>query len=241
MFIYQELLYRPILNLLVWLYNIIPGQDLGLAIIVLTIIIRLVLYPLFHKSLKSQKELQDLKPKMDAVREKHKDNQQAQVQATLALYKEHKVNPLSSCLHLIVQLLVMIGLFNVLNHQLRQAGIDGLYTFVSNPGTLEPNFLNLVNLTAPSVWLGVLAAVLQFIQAKMIQTRADWLKTRADATTKMLQVYMPLYYLPALTLIFSIKLPACLPLYWVVTTLFAIMQQFIIMRKQKRESAVIAS
>jgi len=241
MFIYQELLYRPILNLLVWLYNIIPGQDLGLAIIVLTIIIRLVLYPLFHKSLKSQKELQDLKPKMDAVREKHKDNQQAQVQATLALYKEHKVNPLSSCLPLIVQLLVMIGLFNVLNHQLRQAGIDGLYTFVSNPGTLEPNFLNLVNLTAPSVWLGVLAAVLQFIQAKMIQTRADWLKTRADATTKMLQVYMPLYYLPALTLIFAIKLPAGLPLYWVVTTLFAIMQQFIIMRKQKSESAVIAS
>ena len=76
MYLFQEIFYRPILNFLVFLYNIIPGHDLGVAIILLTIVIKLILHPLSLKSLKSQKELQDIQPKIDALKEEHKDNKE---------------------------------------------------------------------------------------------------------------------------------------------------------------------
>src|SRR3990167_7587577 len=171
MSIYHELLYRPILNLLVYLYNVIPGHDIGLAIIFVTLIIRLVLYPSFRSSLKSQKALQEIQPKMEEVKDKHKDDKQAQMEAMMKVYKEHKVNPLSSCLPLIIQLPVILALFQVLNTQLPKTTIEGLYTFINNPGSLDPVTFGIVNLANPNAILAAVAAILQFIQTKMLQAK----------------------------------------------------------------------
>ena len=100
--IYNEAIYRPLLNLLVFFYNIIPGHDIGLVIILLTILIRLILAPSFHKSLTSQKALNDLQPKLNELREKHKDDKEAQARGIMGLYKEYKIKPLASCLPLII-------------------------------------------------------------------------------------------------------------------------------------------
>ena len=90
--IYNTIIYYPLLNLLVFFYNIIPGHDIGVVIILVTLVIRLLLAPSFHKSLKSQKALNDLQPKLNDLRDKHKDNKEAQAKAMMDLYKKEKVN-----------------------------------------------------------------------------------------------------------------------------------------------------
>src|SRR4051812_37319042 len=108
---YHEVIYRPLLNILVFLHNIIPGHDIGVVIILTTILIRLALAPSFHKSLKSQKTMNELQPKLNQVREKYKDDKEGQAKAMMELYKDHKINPLSSCLPLLIQLPILIALY----------------------------------------------------------------------------------------------------------------------------------
>src|SRR3989344_4198941 len=112
--LFQEILYRPIFNLLAFLYDIIPGNDLGVAIIILTLFIKFVFLPLSLKVVRSQKEMQVIQPKIKEIQEKFKNNKQAQAQATMELYKEHNVNPLSGCFPLLVQLPILIAVYRVL-------------------------------------------------------------------------------------------------------------------------------
>ncbi len=226
-FIYYDIIYRPLLNLLVMFYNILPGHDIGVVIILLTILIRLILAPSFHKSLKSQKAMNDLQPKLNELREKYKDDKEGQARAMMDLYREYKINPLSSCLPLLIQLPILIALYQVFNKALA-GNLNGLYNFVHNPGSIDPYFLNLINLAKPSIVLGVLAGLAQFWQSKMMMPKAS---QQQDATAKAMSLQTT-YVLPVVSIIVAIRLPAGLPLYWIVTTLFAIAQQYYIMRKQ---------
>lgn len=225
--LYNAIIYQPILNLLVWLYNTIPGHDIGVVIIVITLIIRIILAPLMHKSLKSQRSMSALQPKLAELKEKHKGNQQEHAKAMMDLYKEHDVNPLSSCLPMLVQLPFLIALYQVLAKALK-GNFAGLYSFVSNPGTLNPKFLGLVDLSHPNIVFAILAGAVQFAQSWMI---SKWQKPGAtvDTTTKAMNIQM-LYVLPVISAVIALKLPAGLPLYWVITTLFAIAQQAYINR-----------
>lgn len=224
---YNEAIYRPILNLLVGLYNVFPIQDIGLVIIVVTIIIRIILAPFMHKSLKGQRDLSVLQPKMNELREKHKEDREAQAKAMLDLYKEHKVNPLSSCLPVLLQLPILLALFHVFRRALN-GSLDGLYNFIPNPGTLDPYFLGLVDLSHPNFIFAILAGVAQYWQSRMI---IKWQGTNRnnDTTTQMMNVQMT-YILPIISIVIAWTLPAGLPLYWIVTTLFAVGQQYYIQK-----------
>ena len=101
---YNLILYQPLFNLLIFLYNLIPWHDLGIAIIVLTIVIKVVLWPLSGKALKSQKALQSLQPKIEDLKAQYKDDKEGMSRAMMALYKTEKINPFSSCLPLLIQL-----------------------------------------------------------------------------------------------------------------------------------------
>lgn len=224
--IYHEIIYRPILNLLVWAYNTIPGHDVGLVIIIVTIAIRLVLSPFMHKSLKGQRALSALQPKLNELRETHKDNKEAQAKAMMDLYKEHNVSPFSSCLPLLIQLPLLIALYQVFSKALR-GNLEGLYAFVYNPGVLNPKFLGLFDLSQPNIVFAVLAGLAQFWQSKMI---ASWQGAQStDPTAKIMNMQMT-YLLPVVSVFIAWRLPAGLPLYWIVTTLFAIGQQYYIAR-----------
>lgn len=233
--LYNDIIYRPLLNLLVFFYNVIPGHDIGIVIILITIVIRLILAPSFHKSLKSQKAMNELQPKLNEMREKHKDNKEAQAKAMMDLYKEHKINPLSSCLPLLIQLPILIGLYQVFNTALKGNDITGLYSFVHSPGIINPKFLGLVNLAMPSVAFGVIAGLAQFWQSKMMMP-----KTPGQDTTAKAMTFQTTYVLPIISMVIALKLPAGLPLYWIVTTLFAVGQQYYIMR-QKSHGMVVDS
>ncbi len=225
---YNEVIYRPLLNLLVFFYNVIPGHDIGIVIILVTLLIRLLLAPSFHKSLKSQKAMNDLQPKLNEVREKHKHDKEAQAKAMMELYKEHKINPLSSCLPLLVQLPILIALYQVFSKALNN-NLSGLYNFVMHPANLDPRFLNLLDLSKPSIVLGVIAGLAQFWQSKLMMPKT----TGQDTTMRAMQLQTT-YVLPVISVVIAMKLPAGLPLYWIVTTLFAVAQQYYIIRKQPK-------
>lgn len=225
--VFHTILVKPLFNILIWFYNVIPGNDLGWAIIALTLLIRIILIPSFQKSLRSQKELQELQPKLNEIKEKYKDNREAQTKATLEVYKTHKVNPFSSCLPLLVQLPILLALYRVFLSGLNDDVTLGLYPFVVNPGKINTNFLGLVELSRSNFIFALLAGASQFIQSKMMipKTPASQDKTAALMTAQFT------YFMPILTILIAMSLPAGLSLYWLVTTLFAIGQQYYIIRK----------
>lgn len=213
------------------MYQYIP--DIGVVIILITVLVRLVLLPSFHKSLKHQRELQKLQPKMQEIKEKYKDDREKQAAATMELYKVHKVNPLSSCLPILIQLPLLLALYQVFIRSLNGKNLEGLYTFIANPGHIDPMFLNWIDLSHSGNYiLAGVAALLQFVQTRMSQNKNS---QSSDPTTNMLNNYM-MYFLPAMTFFFGVRFPAGLALYWVVTTLFGIAQQYYIVNREAKEA-----
>lgn len=234
--LYNEVIYRPLLNLLVFFYNVIPGHDIGVVIVLLTILIRILLSPLQHRQLKSQQAMTSLQPKLDALREKHKNDKEGQAKAMMDLYKEHKVNPLSSCLPLLVQLPLLIALYQVFSKALH-GNLAGLYPFIQNPGSISPLFLHFIDLSKASIPFAILAGALQFWQSKLMVAKTT---ANSDPTAKAMSI-QTLYVLPLISVFIAWRLPAGLPLYWIITTLFAIGQQYYIMRKHPAEVTVVDS
>lgn len=228
--IFQTLFYQPILNLLVFLYNFFG--DLGIAIIALTIVIKLILLPLSKKSIKYQKATQDLQPKLNELKEKYKGNQQQLSAATMALYKENKINPFSSCLPLLIQFPFLIAIFRVFQDGFAQNHLDLLYPFIGNPGTINTVSFGILELSTRSIILAVLAGIAQFVQAKMLLTNKPEIKTnesRDEGMTSIMNKQMT-YIMPIITVVIGISFPAGLTFYWFLTTIFTIIQQKIILR-----------
>jgi YidC/Oxa1 family membrane protein insertase len=229
--IFNTILIHPLLNLLVFVYQYIP--DIGVVIIILTVLIRLVLLPSFHKSLKHQRALQQLQPKMQEIKEKHKDDQAKQAEAMMELYRVHKVNPLSSCLPILIQLPLLLALYRVFIQSLNGQELHGLYNFIPHPDHIGTMFLGLIDLAAKNNYvLAATAAILQYIQTRMSQNKNN---QPSDQTTRMLTNYM-LYLLPAMTFFLGVQFPAGLSLYWITTTLFGIAQQYYILRREAKEA-----
>ena len=111
---FNEVVYRPIYNFLIFTYNIIPFHDFGIAIIIVTIILKLILVPLSRKQIESQKKMQEIQPKIKAIQEKYKGNKEKQTKAMMDFYKENKTNPFSGCLPTIFQLVFLIAIYRVL-------------------------------------------------------------------------------------------------------------------------------
>jgi len=225
--IYTEALYRPILNLLVWLYTTIPGADLGLAIIALTVVIRLVLYPLNRQAISSQKALQRLQPEMEALKEKYKNDKEKQGAAMMELYKKEHINPFSSCLPLLIQLPILIAVYGVFRAGLNSDNLNLLDPFVVNPGHLNTLAFGFLDLTHNNIWVAVAAGLGQFWQSKKLMTKRS-LSSSGPAAAMNKQM---LYIMPAVTVVIGASLPAGLTLYWFCTTAFSILQQWLMFRK----------
>ena len=232
---FHEAFYRPIFNLLIWLYTVIPGQDIGLAIIALTAIIRLAMYPMFKKTMDSQKALARLQPEVEAVRKAHKDNPDQMNKEIMALYAKEKVNPLSSCLPLLVQLPIFAALYNALSHGLKSEGFTDLYPFIHAPERVHDVFLGMVSLSGPAVIFAILAGALQFVAGKQMNAMRPPPAVRGkdgakDEDTAAIMNKQMTYMMPIVVVFISWKLPAGLSLYWVASTLAQIVLQYFAFR-----------
>ena len=239
--IYNVLLFQPLLNLLVYLYNHIG--DIGISIIIITLLTRIILFYPSFKALKSQKALQDLQPKIKDLQNKHKDNKEEQTKALMDFYKEKKVNPFSSCLPMLIQLPIIFALYGVFRSGLSSINNEFLYSFIKAPESINTMFLGIINMGETNLPLAILAGGLQFIQAKLMMAKTqknNQPKTKSPQgiadMSGMLSKQM-LYLMPAMTVFIAMSLPSGLALYWVTTTLFAIGQQYVIMRPQAETTA----
>ncbi len=223
--IFNETLYRPLFNALIWLYNNAAFSDLGIAIIILTIGIRFLLFPLSKKSIQSQKALNTLQPKIKEVQKKYK-NKEEQAQEMMKLYRKNKINPVSGCLPILIQLPFLLALFRVFHTGLEPEKLNLLYGFITRPAKLDSSFLGLLDLAIPSLSLAIIAGFLLFVQAKMMlpKNQANKLKIKGVDFSSIMGQQMT-YFMPILTVFIAMRLPAALALYWIVITLFGIIQQ----------------
>jgi len=235
--LFTSIFYQPILNLLVVLYNTISFNDLGVAIILLTVIIKLVFWPLGKSSIKSQKALQDLQPKLDEIKKKYADDKVGLSQATMALYKDNKVNPFSSCLPLLIQLPFLWAVYRVFRDGVNNK-LDLVYSFVYKPETMNVLSLGFLDLSKRNIVLAILAGAAQFWQAKMLMSKKPAINTAGSKDESMAAIMnkQMLYFMPAITIFIGISLPGGLTLYWFVMTLFTVLQQMITFRKKENDS-----
>lgn len=230
---FNAILHQPLFNALVLLYEYLPGHDFGIAIIILTILIKFLLYPLGTLGIKSQRAISTLQPKIKEIQERYKGDRQKQTQATLELYRKEKINPFSGCLPLLIQLPILIALYQVFWRGFQPEQMSYLYSFVLNPGQINPYFLGVINLSQPHVALAVLTGIFQFIQSKMMLPKGSKPKTNKGAfslTGDVLQKQM-LYFFPAFTVLILWRLPSALGLYWMTTLIFSIIQQYLVSKK----------
>jgi YidC/Oxa1 family membrane protein insertase len=239
--LFKAVFSQPIFNLLIWLYDVVPGKDIGVAIILLTVIVKMVLWPFSQKALKSQKALSDLQPKVEALKKQYGADKEGHAKAIMALYSQEKVSPMSSCLPILIQLPVLIALYHSLSQGLKSSGFEMLYPFVANPGTLQSDFLGLLDLSVPSYVLAILAGIGQFFQTKMMVTTPQAKGTPGAEDEQMLATMnkQMVYMMPVLTVFISWKLPGGLALYWLVTNLLTIGQQALFMKKPKPVEAKV--
>lgn len=239
--LFETIFYQPLYNLLVFLYDLMPWGGIGLAIIAVTVIIKGVLFPLTFKTLRAQKELQEIQPQINEVREKYKDDKEKQAKELMAIYKEHNVNPFASCLPLLIQLPIFLALFRVLQAGVGEINQEMLYSFVKNPGMMDPIFLGIFDLAKVSIPLAVLTAIAQYFQVKQTMRKRVPATVRKesgamdeDMAAQMNR--MMLYFMPGLTLIIgTTSLPGGVMLYWLVTTvLTVILYKLFLSKKQKR-------
>lgn len=247
--LFNILLYQPLFNFLILLYDYLPGHDFGIAVIFLTVSIKLIFYPIGAQAIRSQKTLSELQPKIQEVQNKYKNDREKQAKAMMELYKEEKINPFSGCLPLLIQLPILIALYRVFWKGLSPEELSLLYSFVPRPGMINASFLGIVDLSKstvtlinnnssllwPNVILVLLAGITQFIQTKMVTPKTSKAAAKDGQMNQfsgMLQKQM-LYFFPVVTVFFLWKLPSALALYWVVTTVFTILQQYFLYRPRQ--------
>lgn len=239
--LFEAILYQPIFNVFVALYNLIP--DIGIVIFIITIAIRMLLFPMTKKSIIAQKSMTDIQPKLEELKKKYKGDQQTLAQETMKLYKENKVNPLGSCLPVLLQLPIFIAIYWVLQASLgTEQNFDALYSFVQNPGHINTISLGLFDLGQKSIVLAALAGISQFWQSKMMQSKKPPKEAGAggkDESTMSLVNKQMLYFMPGLTFIIGMSFPGGLALYWFLSTFsMALQQKFMLGDKKGKEKKI---
>jgi len=245
--LFNLFLYQPMVNILVFFYEYVPGKDFGVAIILLTVLIKLALYPLGSRAIKSQKELAEIQPQIKEIQEKYKNNKEEQTKKLFELYKEKRMNPFSGCLPVLIQLPVLIAIYRVFWRGFDPAQLDLLYGFMPDPGAINSVFLGMVDLSrAPLaalpaggyeiVWPGLILAIvvslLQFVQIKMVSQKSASGANKNEFSAQM-QKQMQ-YFMPFFMAIILLRLPAALGLYFLTTNLFTIAQQYHILKEKNK-------
>jgi YidC/Oxa1 family membrane protein insertase len=235
--IFRAFISKPFLNFLIFVASLLPDHNLGVGIILLTILVKLILFWPTQRALEGQKKMQLLQPKLEAVKKQYSDDPQKMQAETMRLWKEHGVNPVQSCLPILLQFPILIGLFYVVRDASVLATSQHLiYSFYDGlTWDFNPIFL-WMDLTKPSWIFPPLLVILQFLQMKLTfqiakrKTLKDGKAPEIDKAQQIQQQVM-LYAMPLMIGFFAISFPAAVSLYWGVSTLFAIGQQMIVNRE----------
>lgn len=240
---FHTVLYTPIYNLLMFLTDILPGQDIGLAVVVATLIVKVILMPLSFAALRTQRAIKAIEPEMKEIREKLKDDKETQAKEMFALYKKYGVNPFAGLLTLIIQLPIVIALYWVFNNKtLLTVDASILYSFVPAPLAISPLFLGVFAVTGVSITLALIAAVTQFaygwyaIPVPEKSTKKPGTDMQADfgrSLALQMRFMLPIFIGAA-----AYYTSVAIALYFITSNLIGVLQEFIIRRKKIERTAV---
>lgn len=238
--LFRTFVTRPLFNALVFVASWLPDHNLGWSIIILTIIVKLILLLPNQHALEGQIKLQALQPRMDELKKKHKDDPRKLQEETMKLWKEMKINPLQSCLPMLLQLPILIGLFFVIRDGVSIATSKHLLysMYETLPADYLGHMLFGLDLLKTHVWLfPPLLVILQFVQMKMMMKKKKPKEivvkpTMESRLQNIDQQTIMTYVLPLMIGFFAIQFPSAVSLYWGTSTLFGIAQQWWVMRER---------
>lgn len=235
---FQTLFYNPIYNILVFFIDLIPNHDAGVAVVMVTILVSILLFGVSGKAIKTQMALKAIEPELEKIKNEIKDKEK-QAREILALYRKNKVNPLSMILLMLIQLPILFALYYVFWKGLPVIDITKLYSFVPAPSDVNMMFLGIVDIGKKSIILALISGITQFFQAMLIAKRtpkkervAGVKKTMQEEFADSMQMQMK-YFFPVIIVFIGLSLPSALPLYWSVRNVFTIIQEVLIAKKQK--------
>lgn len=237
---FNTIFVEPLYNTLVFLVNVVPWHDVGIAIIVLTILVKLILAPLHAKAIRGQFQMKALEPKIREIKKNYPDKQE-QAKKTFELYKEYKISPLAGCLPILIQLPIILALYRVF-----LGGFDfdatPLYGFINQPEQVKLLFLGIQDLTQKSIIFAILAGATQYLQVHFSAARnpvnVDPNDTSMAANmSKMMNKQMK-YFLPVFVAIISYQISAAIALYWAVNNIFTTVQEYLIHKKMIKRGQV---
>lgn len=230
---FATLFYIPVYNTLIFLIDILPGKNAGLAVILVTLIIRLALFPLSRKSIKTQLEMKQIEPEVQKIREKIK-NRNEQGRQILALYKAKDVNPFAGLLLLIIQLPILIGLYQVFRSGLPKVNEALLYGFVHAPSSISMFFLG-SDLMRHSIIFAALAVITQFIQINISLPKTKKKENASFQHDLAYSMNVQMRYIFPLILFPIAYISAVIALYLTTTNIFMIFQELFVRRKLTRQ------
>ena len=235
--IWHTIFYDPIYNGLIFFVDLVPGGDVGVAIILITIVVKLIIFPLSKKAVRTQMIMKRLEPELKKIREKNKDDRQKQAELMMAVYKENEINPLSGLGLILIQLPLIFALYWVFfRGGLPEIDATLLYSFVSIPSLINMDFIGLIDMAGRSLLLAAAAGITQYYQISLtlpeIQARKDNASLKEDLA-RSFQLQMK-YVMPAFVFVVAYFISAAVALYWLTSNIFSIGQEFVI-RKQVKE------
>jgi YidC/Oxa1 family membrane protein insertase len=243
-FFYHTFIFYPLYNAFVLLIDGLPFLDAGVIVIVFTIIIRLILFPLAKKSVRTQALMREVNPEVEKIKEKYKDDKQKQSLETFALYKKYKLNPFASVLLLLIQIPILLALYRIFLFA-GFAHIDAaiLYPFVPVPTHMvSTTFLWLFDVTQKSWILALVAALSQFYQAKLVippaPEKKDGPQSMGDSFARNMTLQMK-YVMPAVIFFIAYTATSVVAIYWTVSNIFMIGQELYVRRQIKKNPNVL--
>lgn len=232
--------YNPIYNALVALVSFMPGGDVGLAVVILTILIRLVLLPFSLSAARTQRAMKLLEPKLKELKEKHKGDKEKEAVETLALYRDARVNPFASILIVFIQIPVLLALYWVFLHEpFSTVNTTLLYAFTPTPHAISLFFLGLISVASKSLVLAVLAGGTQLLQAHI--ALSGTMKPSGTGMQADFQKAMGMqmrFVFPFLIGTISYTTSGAIALYFITTNLAGVVQEWYV--KRKLAPAVVA-
>ncbi len=227
---FHALVYDPLYNGLVFLVGIMPTHDVGLAVVALTILVRVLLFPLSRRAVETQLAMKKIAPEAERLKEKYKGNREEQAQALLALYREHDVHPFASIGLLLAQLPVLFALYWIFaSGGLPDIHPELLYSFIPAPESVNMAFLGMLDMAGNSIVLGALAALTQFVYTRLSMGAPDPARSaeRAGFSADLARSFemQARYVLPATFIVLSFFIPSAAMLYLTTSNVFMIGQE----------------
>ncbi len=238
-YIWHTFFFDPIYNSLIFFIDVVRGGDVGVAIICTVVLVKTIILPLSLKAARTQLVMRDIEPKLTEIKEKYKDQRETQALKTMELFREAKINPLTSILLLFIQIPIIIALyFSVYSGggvKLPEINVAILYSFIPTPETVSMIFLGFMDITAKSLPLAFIAGLTQFIHTHLSLPPQKPRDPKAEPNFKddfarSMHIQMK-YVMPILIFVVAYTISAAIALYFTVSNLMAIAQEYVVRHK----------